>query len=40
MKNRTINEKYKGNTYGKIKKWSVMWVRVNTKITLSDILCY
>lgn len=31
MKNRTINEEYKGNTYGKIKKWSVVWVRANTE---------
>lgn len=31
MKNRTINEKYKGSTYGKIKKCSVVWVRVNTE---------
>lgn len=31
VENRTINEKYKGNTYGKIKKRSVVWVRVITE---------
>lgn len=31
MKNRAINEEYKGNTHGKNKKWSVVWVRVNTE---------
>lgn len=31
MKNRTINEKYKGNAYGKNDKWSVVWVRAITE---------